>query len=83
MSHEQIGNYLDPKFLDKTLVTINLKVRGSIKGLFIQRADYLDLKAKNFWRVVTEANIENYRRSNDLSFSRIFSGFEITKLSAL
>jgi hypothetical protein len=33
--------------------------------------------------VVPEANIENFKKSGEMKFTKIFSGFEITKLSAL
>lgn len=82
MSNEQIGNFVEEKFLGMKPVMINLKVRGTFKGLFIQAADYRELKAKNFWRVVSEANIENYLKAPNLNLSRIFNGMEITRLSA-
>jgi hypothetical protein len=83
MSNEQIGNFLEAKFLDETPVMIKFKIRAAFKGLFIKSSDYKDLKAKNFWRVVPEANIENFKKSGEMKFTKIFSGFEITKLSAL
>ena len=51
-------------------------------GIFISTADYEELKAKNFWRIVGEVNIDNYRKSRDMSLARMFSGTEFTKLSA-
>ena len=83
MSNEQIGNFVEEKFLNETPVLIKCKIRGAFKGLFVQSADYKELKAKNFWRVVPEANIENFKRTGDINFIKIFSGFEFTKLSAL
>ena len=81
MKIEQIKKFLLQKYLDKTPVTVNLKTRKPFTGVFIKTADFEELKAKNFWRIVGEANIENYKKSRDMNLVRIFSGMEITKLS--
>jgi len=50
-------------------------------GMFINTGDYEDLKSKNFWRIVTGANIDNWKKSKDMNLARIFNGSEFTKLS--
>lgn len=62
-------------------VRISFKTRNRIDGFFILTPDYEELKKKNFWRVVTSARVDDYRRSNDLSHARVFNGMEFVKLS--
>ena len=45
--------------------------------------DYQELKTKNFWRIVTGPNVENWKKSQDNGLARIFNGSEITRLSAV
>jgi len=60
---------------------ISLKAR-TVEGIFIKAADFVELKKKNFWRIVTVNKLEEYRRSKDLNLSRIFNGQEFIKLSS-
>jgi len=83
MTNDQIGKLLEDKNLKNVPVKVNFKTRQPIVGMFITTADYADLKSKNFWRFVGEANMERYQQSKDLKLARIFNGVEITKLSAL
>jgi len=64
-------------------VKIAFKTRNSLEGIFIKTPDYTELKSKNFWRIVTGASVDNYKRSKDTSLARIFNGAEITKLSSI
>lgn len=82
MTNDQIDRFLQQDHLDKTPVKITFKTRKPVVGIFIKTADYSELKSKNFWRIVGELNIESYRKSKDMSLARIYSGSEITKLSA-
>jgi hypothetical protein len=82
MTNEQIDRFLQQNHLDKTPVKITFKTRKPVVGIFIKTADYSELKSKNFWRIVGELNIESYRKSKDMNLARIYSGSEITKLSA-
>jgi beta-xylosidase len=83
MTVEQIEKFIDQHVKNKQqTVKISFKTRNHLSGIFIQSvADYDELKNKNFWRIVTSANLENYERSKDLSHSRMFNGTEFTKLS--
>jgi hypothetical protein len=83
MTNEQIEKFIDPKHLSIHSVKIDFKTRNSLTGLFIQTNDYKELKAKNFWRIVTGPNIETWKTTKDLSLARIFNGAEITKLSVI
>jgi hypothetical protein len=83
MTNEQIEKFIEPKHLSVHSVKIDFKTRNSLTGLFIQSGDYKELKAKNFWRIVTGQNIEIWKTSKDLNLARIFNGAEITKLSVI
>lgn len=82
MTIEQIEKFIaqNPKNLNQ-LVKISFKARNALNGIFIQTPDFTELKQKNFWRIVTATNVENYMKSKDLQFSRMFNGAEFTKLA--
>lgn len=82
MTNEQIEKFLGTDFdSSNQSVKIFFKTRNTMEGVFIKSKDYAELKSKNFWRIVTGANIEPYSKSKDLSLSRMFNGSEFTKLS--
>jgi len=83
MTSDQIQKFIEPKHLATHSVKIDFKTRNSLTGLFIQANDYKELKAKNFWRIVTGPNIEIWKTSKDTSLARIFNGAEFTKLSVV
>lgn len=82
MTNAQIEKFLENNYLDKAPVKVSFKTRKPLIGIFIKTADYGELKSKNFWRIVGEVNIENYRKSKDMNLARVFSGSEMTRLSA-
>ena len=82
MTNAQIEKFLEQNYLDKAPVKVSFKTRKPLVGIFIKTADYGELKSKNFWRIVGEVNIESYRKSKDMNLARVFSGSEMTKLSA-
>ena len=81
MTSEQISKFIEEKHLSKNPLKIEFKTRSSIIGLFIQTADYKELKVKNFWRIVAESKINDWKNSNDNNLAKIFNGAELTKLS--
>jgi hypothetical protein len=81
MTNVQIEKFLTQDHLDNSPVKVSFKDRKPIVGIFITSADYGELKAKNFWRIVSELNIEHYRKSKDMSLARMFNGSEFTRLS--
>lgn len=83
MTKDQIEKFLQQKNLVNAPVKVTFKTRKPLVGMFISAKDYADLKSKNFWRFVGESNIENYQKSKDINLARIFSGVEITRLSAV
>jgi len=83
MTSEQISKFIEEKHLAKNPLKIEFKTRTSIIGLFIQTADYNELKGKNFWRIVSEQKIKDWKSSNDNNLAKIFNGAELSKLSIL
>jgi hypothetical protein len=82
MTAEQIEYFLDDKRTDKNRSSrVFFKKRNPFEGVFIQASDYMELKKKNFWRIVASSRMEEYRQSKDINLSRIFNGDEFTKLA--
>ena len=82
MNIEEIEHFLDTKTsVSQNYVKIDFKKRNPIYGLFIKDRDYVDLKSKNFWRIVSEANFEQWKQSKDYNLCRMFNGSEFTKLA--
>jgi hypothetical protein len=81
MTHEQIEDIVQKK-TSSQVFEIKFKKRNPIKGLFIKTPDYLELKRKNLWRIVSERNLDEYKRTRDEGLARIFNGIEFTKLEA-
>lgn len=85
MNSEQIQSFLINKTsANKRYVKIHFQKRNAIHGLFLtEEKDFQDLSKKNFWRIVTEKNFDEYNKSKNAGLSRIFNGSEIIRLSLL
>jgi hypothetical protein len=84
MNSEQIKKFVETKITRKDkYVKIEFSKREPIYGIFVTDADYTDLSAKNFWRIVTSRNFDAYNKSKDINLARIFNGSEFSKLSLL
>lgn len=81
MHNSAIGNFIETETRKNKVVRIQFKKREPIEGLFIVTKDYEEMKTKNFWRIVTASKTNEWKSTNDLSVSRIFSGDEFAKLS--
>jgi hypothetical protein len=79
MTIEQIERFIgtEPDYFSKII----LKAR-TVEGIFIKAPDFLELKKKNFWRIVTVNKMEEYGQSKDLNLSRIFNGQEFIKIAS-
>jgi len=81
MSNEEIEKFFDKQQVkDGQQVKIEFKKRNTIYGIFIAGNDYADLKAKNFWRIVTSINFDAWKRSKDVNLAKIFNGSEFSRL---
>lgn len=84
MNQEQIRKFVETKVTEKEkYVKIEFSKREPVYGIFITDADYQDLSAKNFWRIVTSRNFDAYNKNQDVNLARIFNGSEFSKLSLL
>lgn len=82
MKSEDIEQFFARKAtINKDYVKITFKKRETIYGLFLQEADYVHLKGKNFWRIVPQSKLELYKTSKNASLARIFNGDEFTRLA--
>ena len=81
MTNEQIEKFVSHKYIDVKPVQINFKTRPSITGIFIKTHDYTELKAKNFWRIVSETNIKEWKESHDNKLAKIFCGAEFNRIT--
>jgi len=79
MTIEQIERFIDTD--TATFSKIILKAR-TVEGIFIKASDFLELKKKNFWRIVSVSKMEDYTQSKDLNLSRIFNGQEFIKIAS-
>ena len=81
MTTEQIQKFFSSEAKSNSLIRVSFKNRNSIVGIFIQTPDFDDLRSKNFWRIVSEANFQQWRQSKDYNLVRMFNGAEFTKLA--
>lgn len=81
MTSEQIEKFLEKANNDGVLLNIHFKDRGTITGLFIRMDDYRELKSKNLWRVVREANLGEWKQTKNPNLNRIFNGMSFTRLT--
>ncbi len=81
MTNELIEKYVAPRQVGDKEIKIFFKQRSTITGIFIKGADYDELRSKNFWRIVTNANITTWKQTKDVNLAKIFNGMEFTRLS--
>jgi hypothetical protein len=82
MNSEDIEKFFEKKaVLNEDYVKISFKTREAMYGLFLKDAEYNYLKAKNFWRIVPQSQLEAFKTSKNANLARIFNGAEFSKLS--
>jgi hypothetical protein len=81
MNIEQIEKFLVKQKSHKgEQVKISFKKRSTMYGLFVEAKDYKDLKAKNFWRIVPQLNMDAWNASQDSNLAKIFDGSGFSRL---
>ena len=80
MTSEQIENFLTPEAFSK-IVVISFKTRNTMRGIFLNTGDFDHLKTKNFWRILPESRLEDWKKTKDNGLARIYNGSEFTKLT--
>ena len=81
MINELIAKFIESGHLSKTPVKIEFKKRNTILGIFVESNDYEDLKSKNFWRIVSETNIKEWKQTQNNNLAKIFSGSEFNRIT--
>ena len=81
MTNDSIEKFIDTKAQKNPTISIHFKQRATVKGLFIRTNDFNELKSKNFWRIVAESKVEEWKKTKDTSLARIYNGAEFTRLS--
>ena len=81
MTNDAIIKQLETNNNSGKLLNIHFKQRSTITGLFIRTNDYDSLRSKNLWRIVAKSNVEEWRRTKDISLCRIFNGTDFTRLT--
>lgn len=80
MTNDVIEKFVEAKENDGRAVSISFRQRNPINGLFIQWKDYEEMKTKNFWRIVPEGKIDEWKKTKDSSLAKLFSGNDFTKI---
>ncbi len=83
MTNVIIEKFVDTPTRKDKLVNIHFRGRDNLHGVFVFGNDYHELKKKNFWRIVTAQNKEEWSQSGSLSCSRLFNGEAFSRLSDL
>ena len=84
MQPEDIKKFIETKVTEKNnCVKIEFSKRPALYGIFIVSDDFGYLSTKNFWRIVTRRNFEEYKTSNKMDLARIFNGSAFSRLSLL
>jgi hypothetical protein len=82
MTVEQIETFLAKEAVPQgKVIRFEMKKRNPVRGLIVKGRDYDELKGKNFWRIVTQTNLAEYGKSQNINLAKIFSGSEFAKLS--
>ena len=81
MTNDLIEKFIETGKRKNQEVNIHFKTRSTITGMFIRTDDYVELKSKNFWRIVPSSRLQEWKNTNDMSLSRLFNGTEFTRLS--
>jgi hypothetical protein len=81
MTNDLIEKYVAPRQSAEKEIKIFFKQRSTLTGIFIKGNDYDELRSKNFWRIVTDSNISNWKKTKDINLAKIFNGSEFTRLA--
>ena len=84
MNTEDIQKFISShKMGAENYLKITFKKRDAVYGIIVNSTDSADLHPKNFWRIVSFANMKEWNDSKNLNFSRIFNGQEFSKLAVV
>ena len=81
MTTDIIEKYVEDTVRKNIVINIHFKERNTVAGVFVRGNDYEELKKKNFWRIVSPANMQNWSKTKNINFARLYNGAAFTKLS--
>jgi len=81
MKNNAIEKFVETGKRKNRNVNVHFKTRGTINGVFIESNDYEEMKSKNFWRIVPESRVAEWKSTKNATLSRLFNGAEFTKLT--
>lgn len=81
MDIASIEKFLDNNAKQSKVVNVHFKDRPTVTGIFVTSKDHSELKAKNFWRLVSAQNVERWKATKNIELSRLFNGAAFTRLS--
>jgi len=81
MTNDLIEKFIETGKRKNQQVNIHFKTRSTITGMFIHTDDYVELKSKNFWRIVTRTHFDAYNQTKNAGLAKIFCGTEFQRLT--
>lgn len=82
MTAEQIEKVVNSQSENERTVTISFKNRNNFTGVFIKGNDFEELKNKNFWRIVSLNNQEQFFNTGNQNLTRLLHGSDFLKIKA-
>lgn len=83
MTQEAIIKIIEKTNAADAVMQVHFKQRTVLNCVFVKRSDYEEMKAKNFWRIVQDCNVNDYKQSKNISLTRLFNGVSISKIKLL
>ncbi|MDE3236809.1 MAG: short-chain dehydrogenase [Bacteroidota bacterium] len=81
MTPDNIEKYVEETSRKNSIINVSFKERNVLTGIFVRGTDYDELKKKNFWRIVSIANLDNWNATKNINLSKLYNGISFTKLS--
>lgn len=81
MTQDIIERFIEDTDRKNIIINVHFKERNTISGLFVRGVDYEELKRKNFWRIVSMSNMQDWEKTKNINLARLYNGAAFTKLS--
>ena len=81
MTPDMIEKYVEDMDRRNIIINVHFKERSTVSGVFVQGKDYEELKRKNFWRIVSTANMQDWEKTKNINLARLYNGAAFTRLS--
>lgn len=81
MTQDIIEKFVEDTDRKNIIINVHFKERSTISGIFVRGIDYEELKKKNFWRIVSMSNMQDWEKTKNINLARLYNGAAFTKLS--